>query len=363
MQQKVKRSYKIIGLMSGTSLDGLDICYASFSLSMNNDWSFKIIQTDFFTYPTELLKKLKHSTTLSGLDLMLLDKELGKFYGEMVNRFIKNSEIQKNEVDTIASHGQTIFHQPERNFTCQIGCGQSIAIQTGIKTINDFRKKDVLLGGQGAPLVSIGDKLLFSAFADTFLNIGGFANLSNIDKNNRIVAFDICPANILINHFTQQLNLAYDNNGDLAKNNSIHQELLVQLNNLSLYQQEKPHSLGWEWVDTSVLPIIANTPISIEGKIATITEHVAIQIAQRLNKIGSKSVYTTGGGAKNTFLINRLQHYFNGKIDVPSKEIIDFKEALIFGFLGALHLENQPNCLPEVTGASRKVIGGTVYLP
>ncbi|HNS42338.1 MAG TPA: anhydro-N-acetylmuramic acid kinase [Taishania sp.] len=363
MQQKVNRSYKIIGLMSGTSLDGLDICCANFSLSESNDWSFEIEATQFITYPTELLKQLQQATILSGLEFMLLDKNLGVFYGEKVNAFLQEKKIDGSAIDAIASHGQTIFHQPEIGFTCQIGCGQSIATSTGIQTINDFRKKDVLHGGQGAPLVPIGDKLLFSSFADAFLNIGGFANMTKIDRQNRVVAFDICPANIAINHYTQQLHLAFDKDGAIAKNARIDASLLIQLNDLEIYKQQQPPSLGWEWVEATVLPLVEATQLTVEEKIATLTEHAAYQIAQRLNNTASQNVFVTGGGAKNQFLMERLAHYFTGKVVVPSTEIIDFKEALIFGFLGALFLENTPNCLPEVTGASKAVVGGVLHRP
>lgn len=360
--QNVKICYKIIGLMSGTSLDGLDVCLVNFSL-LDNNWSFEIQNTKKYDYPSDLHKKLKGATNLSGMDLFLLDKELGKYYATAVNQFILEKNITKSEIDAIASHGQTIFHQPELGFTCQIGCGESIAVETDIKTINDFRKKDVLNGGQGAPLVPIGDKLLFSNFADSFLNIGGFANFSKINADGSVTAFDICPANILINYFTQQLGLEYDEDGGIAASNQVDVNLFNALNTIPTYSLKQPVSLSSEWIEKEMITKFSSSNSLIKNNISTVTEHAAFQIAKRLNENSCKKVFITGGGAKNNFLVQRITHYFNGEIVVPSEELIDFKEALIFAFLGALYLENIPNCLPEVTGAKKAVVGGVLHIP
>lgn len=362
MQYKERSSYNLIGLMSGTSLDGLDICYANFQFT-ENKWSYNVLHTETVTYPEVLLNQLKNAMNLSGLDLFLLDKQVGDFYGKSINQFIEKNQLDKSTIDAIASHGQTIFHQPEKGLTVQIGCGESIAVTTGIKTINDFRKKDVLYGGQGAPLVPIGDLLLFSKNADAFLNIGGFANFSKLQVDGSVLAHDICPANIIINYFTRKIGLEYDKDGEIASKGSIDQELLNQLNELDLYYQKQPQSLGWEWIEKEMLPLLLRSTCSIEDKIATVTEHAAIQISNRLNASSSKSVFITGGGAKNHFLVNQIKTYFQGDVIIPPITIIDFKEALIFAFLGVLFLENQPNCVPSVTGASKAVVGGVLHQP
>lgn len=360
MQHKEGRSYKIIGLMSGTSLDGLDICYSKFSFK-SGKWEYEIMSTKTVNYSDFLLKKLKNATKLSGLDLFLLDKELGMFFGKSVNDFISENGISKTDIDAIASHGQTIFHQPEIGFTCQIGCGETIAVETGIDTINDFRKKDVLNGGQGAPLVPIGDKLLFSQQADAFLNIGGFANFSKINDDS-VTAFDICPANIVINHFARSIGLEYDKDGIVASENKINDSLLEMLNAIETYTEKQPVSLGVEWVEKEFLTKINLSNSLSRQNISTVTEHAAFQIAKRLNENNCNSVFITGGGAKNSYLISRIKHYFNGKIVIPDEETIDFKEALIFAFLGVLFLENSPNCLPSVTGARKAVVGGVMHI-
>mgnify|MGYP000963239071 CR=1 FL=1 len=360
MQHKQDLSYNLIGLMSGTSLDGLDICNVTFS-RINNNWTHEIIHCRTITYPKNIFNKLKKSFSLSGIELLFLDKELGDFFGNSVNDFIEYYKIEKATIDAIASHGHTIFHQPDKGLTVQIGCGTSINAITGIKTINDFRKKDVVFGGQGAPLVPIGDQLLFAQFADSFLNIGGFANFSKLKNDNSITAFDICPANIVINHFTREIGQEFDRDGKIASSNEIDYSLLEKLNNIPIYKDTRPSSLGLEWVENHFYTVLNSTNTSTETNIATITEHIAIQIANRLNASESKNVFITGGGAKNLFLIERIKTHFNGTVTIPSEQTIDFKEALIFAFLGVLFLENIPNCLPSVTGARKSVVGGVLH--
>lgn len=356
-----KDSYKIIGLMSGTSLDGLDLCYTQFK--KNDDmWDFQIVHALTIPYPIELIQRLQQATSLTAIELYSLDQELGNYFSDEILLFMKQFNIKKNDISCIASHGHTIYHQPQKNITVQIGCGTSIAYKTGIKVINDFRKKDVIAGGQGAPLVPIGDDLLFRNEAESFLNIGGFANIS-FKKNHSVEAFDICPANILINLYMRKLGHSFDFNGNIARSYPIHEQLLEELNSHSMYEQEKPKSLGIEWLEQELIPIIEKYDCSIETKIATITQHSAFQMAQRLNQFNLKSVLITGGGAKNTHLITQIASYYSGEIKIPSEEIIDFKEAIIFAFLGLLYLENEVNCLSSVTGAQQNVIGGVLHIP
>lgn len=360
MQYKEKISYKIIGLMSGTSIDGVDLCCVNFD-RIEDGWNFQVKCAETFPYPTGLFAKLKDAMYLSGLDLFLLDKEIGDYFGDKINLFITSHDLIKDEIDAIASHGHTVFHQPEKGLTVQIGCGETIAFKTGIKTINDFRKKDVLNGGQGAPLVPIGDKLLFSSFADSFLNIGGFANFSKLSKDGGITAYDICPANILINYLTRQLGLEFDRDGEIARQNSIDENLLKKLNGLDIYSSNDKKSLSFEFIEQEMVEIINSSNTSVESKISTLTNHAAFQIAKQLNENKCERAYITGGGAKNKYLVKQIKLLFNGEIIIPNEQIIDFKEALIFAFLGLLNLEGIPNCVPSVTGAKKAVIGGVVH--
>ena len=353
----VKTSYSIIGLMSGTSMDGLDIAFCFYKQKENNTWQLSVNQTETIPYSEVLLLELKKSTTYSAPQLLELDKKLGRFFAEKVNLFISKYGIGKKNIDAIASHGHTIFHQPEKGYTYQIGCGETIAFLTGIKVINDFRQRDVVAGGQGAPLVPIGDKLLFSHKATCFLNLGGFANCCVIE-NDKVIAFDISPANLPMNEIVQLLDLEYDKNGEIARSGRINEDALQKLNNLSFYSKNAPKSLGTEWLTAEFSPIVQEID-KVEDKLRTIVEHIAIQIGRSLND--NSSCYVTGGGAKSEFLIERIKYHFNGKIIIPTEQIIDFKEAIIFGFLGVLFLERIPNCLASVTGAKKDVIGGVLH--
>jgi len=357
----------IIGLMSGTSLDGLDILYIEFTFNSCNQLpSFKIINSESYPYENKFIHELKRSTELNIVDFLKLDKKIGFVFGNFINDFILKNKIEKKEVHAIASHGQTTFHQPENGFTSQIGCGDTIAVVTGIPVINDFRTKDVILGGQGAPLVPIGDFNLFQSQAVSFLNLGGIANIS-FKKADEIIAFDICPANHPLNKIIvrdySDLNRKYDEGGQIARSGKVNDFLLEQLNNLVFYKQPFPKSLGTEWLEAYFYKITDQVTIPSEDQLRTIVEHETIQIATILNDNQLNSVFITGGGALNDFMIERLKHHYTGTVIIPEKQIIDFKEAIVFAYLGALYLNKQTNILKSVTGASRDSIGGVLHLP
>jgi len=347
--------------MSGTSMDGLDIAHVRFEKSESDEWSYVLLNSETFVYSEELVQKLNQTTTIKVPVFLQLDKELGRTFGNFINIFIKKHKINKAEIDAIASHGHTTFHQPQNGFTSQIGCGSSIAFTTGIPVINDFRSKDVIAGGQGAPLVPIGDLLLFNKNAESFLNIGGISNIS-FKVNNEMIAFDICPGNLPLNKLVHSKGLSYDKNGELASVGDINFFLLDLLNRLEYYQLNHPKSLGTEWLENSFYPLIKFDK-DIENNLRTVIEHITFQIATTLNKNNLKSVFITGGGAKNIFLIERLKHYFKGEIIIPEDKIVDFKEAIIFSFLGALYLNKSTNTLASVTGAFKNVIGGVYHVP
>ncbi len=353
--------YKIIGLMSGTSLDGLDIVYTTLTKSSEKSWSYAIHKTATLTFSDALLSQLLNATALSATQFVTLDYDLACFFAKGVSDFLKDNMLTENDVDIIASHGQTIFHQPSKGFTTQIGNPAVIAVKTGIPTVGDFRTKDVLYGGQGAPLVPIGDQYLFGGQADAFLNIGGFANVSFIE-NGTVKAFDICPANLPLNKLARSKGLDYDRNGELARSGEISYFLLDLLNSLDFYTQDGPKSLGVEWLENEFYPLLKFDK-DIENNLATVVEHIVDKIAICLNEKNTQRLMITGGGAKNAFLIERLKRYFKGEIVVVENELIDYKEALIFALLGALFLENEANCLASVTGASQDVCSGVLHNP
>jgi anhydro-N-acetylmuramic acid kinase len=354
----MKENYHAIGLMSGTSLDGLDVVEVIFNYSIENQWSFRILNAKTFSYENTLKQQLSNSKKLSGQNLMLLSNQLGSFFGEAINTFIKEKNIIKSEIDFIASHGHTVFHQPDKNFTLQIGNGAEIAAKTSINVICDFRSTDVALGGQGAPLVPVGDKLLFSDY-DVCLNLGGIANLSFLQQQS--IAYDVAPCNIVFNYLANKLSAEYDENGNLARQGNIDQELLNELNALAFYTQTTPKSLGIEWIENHVFPLLEKSSLSIQDQLCTFVEHVALQLNIAFPK-ESNTILITGGGAWNKFLIERMEQISNKNIIVPDEKIVNYKEALIFAFLGVLRMRNEVNCLKSVTGASKDNIGGALYL-
>ena len=347
--------------MSGTSLDGLDIAHVRFLFSDESRVEFELLHCKTVPYSDELVQQLTQIDQLTLSAVMMLDKALGKFYANEINGFIKENQISKNTIDAIASHGQTILHQPSNGFTLQIGCGTTLAYHTGINVVNDFRTKDVVAGGQGAPLVPIGDFDLFNDKAEAFLNIGGFTNVS-FKKEGEIIAFDIAPGNLPLNKLAASKGLPYDKDGELARSGDINFFLLDLLNTLPYYAQEAPKSLGTEWLEEHFYPLIKFDK-EIENNLRTLTEHIGNQVGNALNITGVKTVLVTGGGAKNAFLMERIRSYFNGSLIVPNATIIDFKEAIIFAYLGALYLHGKPNALRSVTGAQRNTSGGVLHLP
>jgi anhydro-N-acetylmuramic acid kinase len=356
----MQKDWQIIGLMSGTSLDGLDLAHVGFCTE-NEHYSYQILFTETFEYPMKLRQDLKKSIEMTVPELLILDKALGRFSAECVQHYLSNYRIKKDEIDVIASHGHTVHHRPDLGFTQQIGCGATLSFHTGIKVVNDFRTKDVVAGGQGAPLVPIGDKMLFGAMAEAYLNIGGICNVS-FQKANEMCAFDICPGNLPLNLIVSKLGKEYDDEGKLAKSGKVIDELFEKLNNLIFYKDPPPKSLGVEWLNTHFYPLITNYHDE-NDLLRTIVEHEAVQIANVLNRVELKSVLLSGGGAKNDFLLSRIHNYFKGEIIVPDNQVIDFKEALIFAFLGLRYLQGKYNCLKEVTGSSKSLVGGALHIP
>jgi Predicted molecular chaperone distantly related to HSP70-fold metalloproteases len=363
---------KVIGLMSGTSLDGLDICYAGFEYK-NNMWQYEIYNAEDEQYPDDLKHKLSTAQNMSAYEYALLNSDYGLYLGKRVKSFIERIGAKPN---LIASHGQTIFHQPDKRFTSQIGSGACISAEAGVDCVCDFRTTDVALYGQGAPLVPIGDKWLFSEY-DYCLNMGGFSNISyNSIKKTSLgsvetrIAFDISPVNYVLNYYMRQVGIDFDKDGDCARSGNISFDLLEKLNNLDFYKSIGPKSLGREWVESTIIPLIDSYNLSLEDKLATFCEHVAIQISHNIkcksvessSDLVKSKVLVTGGGAFNKYLIERMQINAPQCVYcIPDKQTINFKEALIFAFLGVLYINNIPNCMSSVTGALYDCIGGALY--
>ena len=339
--------------MSGTSLDGLDICYAKFTQT-DSAWNFEILNCETLPYSSDWEQSLRNAVNLSSEEVLKLNVDYGFYLGEKTSEFISKHKIIN--LDLIASHGHTVFHQPKNRFTLQIGDGRAIKSKTNKTVIYDFRSQDVILGGNGAPLVPIGDELLFSEF-DACLNLGGFSNIS-LKRNGKRIAFDICPVNIILNDLALKLGKKFDDNGDLARTGLIDYELLDQLNQLKFYQEKAPKSLGIEWINEQVLPLIKTQ--KTEDLLASFTEHAATQIANIFDFYNIQNVLITGGGAYNSYLIEKIKSRTETEIQIPKKEIIEYKEALIFAFMGVLRALNLDNVLSSATGSQNDHCSGLV---
>ncbi|WP_395046872.1 anhydro-N-acetylmuramic acid kinase [Flavobacterium sp.] len=351
-----KHHYNVLGVMSGTSLDGVDLAHINF-FEKNGKWSFQIHENKTISYSELWIDRLKEAVDFSDLDLKKLNEDYTILLAEIISNFIKTNKIEN--LDAVCSHGHTILHQPQNGFTLQIGNLPRIAQLINQKVVCDFRVQDVNLGGQGAPLVPIGDQILFSEY-DYCLNLGGFSNVSFNENGNRI-AFDISAVNTVLNFYANKLGLDYDDKGKISRSGNVSNDLFSELNELDFYKKSYPKSLGFEFVKTIILPIIEKYSITIEDKLRTFTEHIAIQIALALPK-KSGSLFITGGGAYNDFLIEKIQFFLpEMKIVIPDTKTIEFKEALIFALLGVLKLRNEINVLSSVTGAKHNHSSGEIY--
>jgi len=350
-----KEEYFVVGVMSGTSLDGIDLAYVYFK--KEEKWSYKIIYAETIAYDVKWEIKLKDGVGYSKIQLEKLNVSYTKLLSEVIVGFIEKYQIKS--IDAVCSHGHTILHQPENKLTLQIGNLKELSQLINQNVVCDFRIQDVMLGGQGAPLVPIGDQLLFSDYTYC-VNLGGFSNIST-ESNNERVAYDICPVNIVLNHYVQKMRVSYDDKGILASSGEVNQSLLEKLNNLKYYNQAPPKSLGLEWVKVVIIPLIDSYELSIKDVLRTFVEHAAIQIGSVLTKDKS-SVLFTGGGVYNLFLMERIMAFSSVKINIPNTELIEYKEALIFGFLGVLKLRNEVNVLASVTGAEKDHSSGNTFL-
>lgn len=340
--------------MSGTSLDGLDIALCDFHY--DREWGYKIVQAETVKYDMMLMDNLARLSSGTGLELAKLDVSFGKYCGEQVAGFIKKVNCK---IDFVASHGHTIFHQPSIGLSYQIGDGAALSAACGVSVVCDFRSVDVALGGQGAPLVSIGDELLFNDYTYC-LNLGGIANIS-FDQQGSRMAFDISACNILFNYLAQKDGKDYDASGEMAARGKIHHNLLEELNSLEYYSRPFPKSLGREDVDRIIDLFIDGNKfdLTLEDLMATAVEHVAQQIGKCMDR---GNVLITGGGAFNSFLVSRIEKFCKAKVHIPDPLLVNYKEALIFAFLGLKRWRSEINSLKSVTGAIRDSIGGAIYL-
>ena len=343
----------VLGLMSGTSLDGLDMALCRFLLN-DTKWNFEVLKTTTVNYSGSMEDSLLYAEKLNVEELISLDHIYGKWIAEQCNIFLESIHTPPM---LIASHGHTIFHQPEKGFSLQIGNGNDISAVTGLPVVYDFRSMDIALGGQGAPLVPFGDDHLFSEYKYC-LNLGGFSNISYQYLNKRI-AFDICPVNTILNHMACKMGYPFDKDGKLGEQGIINYNLLEKLNNIEYYKSSHPRSLSKEWLNREFfnqMKIVENN----ENILRTLYEHITTQITNILNKLEKGEVLITGGGAKNQFLLSLIRKKCTQSIIIPDEIIIDYKEAIIFAFLGLLKYRNEINCYCSATGAVKDSSTGII---
>lgn len=361
--------YRVIGLMSGSSLDGLDIAYVQFQ-ETGGKWNYEILHAECHTYNDGWTSKLGNAIHLNARDYLLLHTAYGKYIGQVVHAFINRHGLQY-KVQLIASHGHTTFHIPAQGMTGQLGDGAAIAAETGINTVTDLRAMDVALGGQGAPIVPIGERILLAGY-EFCLNLGGIANIS-LNDPDRNIAFDVCPANRVLNLLANLAGKPYDEDGRLARSGKVHEQLLQQLNALDYYGKPYPKSLANDFGTDIVFPLVRSSGIAIEDALRTYVEHIAMQIRQSAasllsmvkNNAGSLNLLVTGGGALNGFMTERLQELLNPlniAVVIPDEDLIQYKEAVVMALMGVLRWREENNVLASVTGARRNSIGGAVWI-
>jgi anhydro-N-acetylmuramic acid kinase len=347
------QSYIAIGLMSGTSLDGLDMACGAFSQD-NGQWNFRILQAETLDYSTELRERLRTAPELPKDELAALDTDYGHFLGKSVSEFIRRHKLAP---DLVASHGHTVFHRPDLGYTLQIGAGKALKSYIDCPLVYDFRSQDVALGGQGAPLVPIGDQLLFDSYA-ACVNIGGFANIS-LRRDAKRMAWDIGPANIVLNVLARRLKQEFDAGGNLARKGKLLPDLSAQLNVLEFYGQKPPKSLGKEWVDRHISPLLEKSGAEVHDLLRTFTEHIAEQISRAIAEASGKVLFT-GGGVYNDFLMELIRAKADVPVEIPEPQIVEYKEALIFAFMGVLRMRGEVNVLASVTGARQNHSSGFI---
>jgi anhydro-N-acetylmuramic acid kinase len=347
--------YRAIGLMSGTSLDGLDIAACEFSHDKRN-WQFRIAEGITIPYSPEWRERISTLPASDALAFSFTHVEYGHLLGRLTRKFVEQTNFRP---DIIASHGHTIFHQPDKGLTVQIGAGSAIAVETGFPVICDFRSADVAMGGQGAPLVPLGDRLLFPEY-DACLNLGGFANIS-MESGDARIAFDICPVNIVLNTLAERMGMPFDPDGEMARTGEIDPELLEEINNLAFYGKQHPKSLGREWMEHEFLPLVSKSNQPVNNLMRTVCEHIAIQVNKALEEKPPSNILVTGGGTYHKFLIETIQLHGPHRWSIPGDDLVNYKEALVFALLGLLRWRGEVNILGTVTGCKESHSGGAVY--
>ncbi len=359
-------TYHAIGVMTGSSLDGIDLAYTKITVE-NGQYNYEVLISECVPIPPKWKLRIEQLVLQNAVTYLKTSAFFGHFIGDRIAEFIEKHSLRE-QLDFIASHGQTVFHQPENLFTSQIGDGAAIARKSGFPVICDFRSIDVALGGQGAPVAPIADKIFFPDYK-FFLNLGGIGNIT-ANINGRYVAFDITAVNLVLNKVARLKGADFDYDGNMARAGELDDRLFEELNGSWYYEKDYPKSLSGGWVSKVVLPTLSRHNISIENKLRTLVEHIAFQISRSIAQVHKKEsidiskadkMLVTGGGAFNSFLVERIEALSPLSLIVPDDETVKYKEAILMALMGVLRLRGEVNCLGSVTGAERDSIGGAIY--
>lgn len=351
----ITREEIFVGLMSGSSLDGIDLALVSFVLDANNDLvNWHIIDTALVPFDNKWNKRLTTYQGLSVDDYFLLESDFSLLLGEHIKKVVAHHDIK-----AVGVHGHTLAHIPEKNISIQLGNGGLIASIAEVDVVTDFRIQDIGAGGQGAPIVPAVERALFPDYK-YFLNLGGIVNVSNHSDHQHVTAFDIGPCNQLLNHLSSRLNLPYDNDGAIARTGTFHPDVMEAVLRLPYFNKTGAKSLSNQWIQDSVLPMFDK--LRPADALRTAVELIATTIAQALN--GPGRVLITGGGAHNTYLIERLRKNIGDKpivLHLPEKQLIDFKEALLMAYMAYSRVYHKKNVFKSVTGADDDYVTGAWY--
>lgn len=360
------KEYRVLGIMTGSSLDGVDLAYCILREDQQR-WSYEIVNAECVPFPPLWKQRLLNLVLQNAVNYLKADAHFGHFLGETARKFIDEHQLE-NRLDFIASHGQTIFHQPENQMTSQIGDGAAIVAETGFPVICNFRTTDVALGGQGAPMAPIIDRLFFPDYAFC-LNLGGIANIS-VKRDGRMIGYDICGANMVLNMLCSSVGLDMDKDGEIARSGTVNLQLMDELNTQWYYDKPYPKTIGGGWVTKVFLPVFRKYRLKLEDALCTATEHIAQQISKDIKKIyvnegielrDDDAVLVTGGGVFNKFLLERINHHVPISVVVADPQTSKFKEALLVALMGVLRLRGEVNMLASVTGAREDSCGGVIY--
>jgi anhydro-N-acetylmuramic acid kinase len=348
----------ILGAMSGSSLDGLDLAICSFT----DQSIFTIHNSTTIELPLDLRTKLKNFSTLNAFQIADLDAYFALFSAHSIRDFTNN---WIGGISLVVSHGHTLYHNPANAVSWQIGNGGIIAAVTGIDTLCDLRVQDVALGGQGAPLAALVDLNLFKDYTG-LLNLGGIANIT-INQSNTVYSWDISPCNQVFNHLAQKEGKEFDKGGSIARSGKILMELIHKWQENTYFSQMPPKSMDNTWVKENYIKEIDKIDQPVKILMASFAEFVAIQLSKDLKSLDLNpgKILVTGGGAFNAHFISRLKVHLsplNWVVEVAEESLINYKEAMLMAYMGHRYINKKTNTISTATGAEKDLISGALYL-